>query len=181
MAATVRTPGGPTTGDADSTTAAPTGSAARTRTLWTVDVVVRVADLAEVRPLQLAVLRPDGPLPGDQPPPGTALHVAALRGDVVIGAATVLPERWPGPGQLPEPAWRLRSMVVAETERGSGVGRAVLDRAVALAGDQGAGALWAEARSSALGFYESSGWTVVGGEWVKPGVGPHRYIRLDIV
>jgi L-Ala-D/L-Glu epimerase len=145
-----------------------------------VELVVRVAKLAEVRPLQLAVLRPNGPLPGDQPPPAGALHVAALRDGVVIGAATVLPERWPGPGAIAEPVWRLRAMVVAEAVRGTGVGRAVVDRAVVLAAAQGACSLWAEARSSALGFYERSGWTVIGDEWIKAGIGPHRYIQMDL-
>ena len=144
------------------------------------DLVVRDAELAEVRPLQLAVLRPHGPLPGDQPPSAEALHVAALRDGVVIGAATVLPERWPGPGVIGEPVWRLRAMVVAEADRGTGVGRAVLGRAVALADAQGARSLWAEARSSALGFYERSGWTVIGDEWIKEGIGPHRYIQIDL-
>lgn len=141
---------------------------------------MRVAELAEVRPLQLAVLRPDGPLPGDQPPPAEAVHVAALRDGVVIGAATVLPEPWPGPGLVREPVWRLRAMVVSEAVRGTGIGRAVLDRAVQLAAARGVGSLWAEARSSALGFYERAGWTVVGDEWIKAGIGPHRYIRLDL-
>lgn len=141
---------------------------------------MRVAELAEVRPLQLAVLRPNGPLPGDRPLPADALHVAALRDGVVIGAATVLPERWPGPGAIAEPVWRLRAMVVSEAVRGTGIGRVVLDRAVQLAAGQGAGSLWAEARSSALGFYERAGWTVVGDEWIKASVGPHRYIRLDL-
>jgi GNAT superfamily N-acetyltransferase len=145
-----------------------------------VELVVRVAELAEVRPLQLAVLRPDGPLPGDQPPPAHARHVAALRDGVVIGAATVLPERWPGPGVVREPVWRLRAMVVAESQRGTGTGRAVLDRAVEVAAARGAGSLWAEARSSALGFYRRAGWTVVGDEWIKPGIGPHRYIHRDL-
>ncbi len=150
-------------------------------TLWTVELVVRRADLSEVRPLQLTVLRPNGPLPGDQPPPADALHVAALRDDVVIGAATVLLERWPGPGTIREPAWRLRGMVVAEAERGAGIGRAVLDHAVVLAASRGAGSLWAEARSSALGFYLGAGWTVQGDEWMKPGIGPHWYIHLAVV
>jgi len=148
--------------------------------LWTVELVVRVADLTEVRPLQLAVLRPHGPLPGDRPPPAGALHVAALRDGVVIGAATVMPERWPGPGSLPEPGWRLRGMVVAESDRGTGIGRHVLDAAVALASAQGAGSMWAEARSSALGFYQAAGWTVHGEEWTKPGIGPHRYIQVAL-
>ena len=144
------------------------------------ELVVRVADLGEVRPLQLAVLRPNGPLPGDRPPPEGALHVAALRDGVVIGAATVLPEPWPGPGMVREPTWRLRSMVVAEAQRGTGIGRAVLDEAVALAAARGAGSLWAEARSHALGFYRSTGWTVLGEEWIKPGIGPHRYILMAL-
>jgi GNAT superfamily N-acetyltransferase len=149
-------------------------------TLSHVELVVRVAELAEVRPLQLAVLRPHGPLPGDQPPPADALHVAALRDGVVIGAATVLPERWPGPGAMAEPVWRLRAVVVAEGVRGTGVGRSVVLRASELATSQGASSLWAEARSSALGFYERTGWTVIGDEWMKAGIGPHRYIRLDL-
>jgi GNAT superfamily N-acetyltransferase len=145
-----------------------------------VELVVRVAEVAEVRPLQLAVLRPTGPLPGDRPPPADALHVAALRDGVVIGAATVLPEPWPGPGAIAEPAWRLRAMVVAEGVRETGVGRAVVERAAELAASQGARSLWAEARSSALGFYELSGWTVIGDEWIKAGIGPHRYIQMDL-
>jgi hypothetical protein len=32
----------------------------------------------------------------------------------------------------------------------------------------------------ALGFYERGGWTAVGPEWVKPGVGPHRYVTLAL-
>jgi predicted GNAT family N-acyltransferase len=71
-------------------------------------------------------------------------------------------------------------MVVAEAERGSGVGRAVLDRAVELAVSRDVGSLWAEARSSALGFYERAGWTVDGDEWIKAGIGPHRYIHRDL-
>lgn len=133
-----------------------------------------------MRPLQLAVLRPTGPLPGDRPPPPDAMHVAALRDGVVIGAATVLPEPWPGPGAIREPAWRLRGVVVAEGVRGTGVGLAVVDRAIELAASEGANSLWAEARSSALGFYERTGWTVIGDEWMKAGIGPHRYIRRDL-
>jgi GNAT superfamily N-acetyltransferase len=148
-----------------------------------VELVVRAAEGTEVRSLQSAILRPNGPLPDDRPPPPGALFVAALQGGVVVGAATVLPEAWPGPGQLPEPAWRLRGMVTAEGLRGMGIGRAVLHGAVELAAASGAVSMWAQARTSALEFYRRAGWAVVGDEWIKPGVGPHRYIyrsaRLD--
>jgi L-Ala-D/L-Glu epimerase / N-acetyl-D-glutamate racemase len=150
------------------------------RSLSAVGLVVRAAEAAEVRALQAAVLRPDGALPGDRPPPDEALFVGAFQGGVVVGAATVQPESWPGPGTLPEPAWRLRGMVTAAEVRGMGIGRAVLDRAVALAWQRGAGSIWAEARTSALEFYRRAGWAVVGDEWEKPGVGPHRYIHLNL-
>lgn len=141
---------------------------------------MRAAVAAEVRDLQRAVLRPGGPLPGDRPPPPDSLHVAALMDGGVVGAATVMPAPWPGPDVVQEPAWRLRGMVVAEGARGTGIGRAVLDRAVALAVSEGAASVWAEARTSALGFYRGAGWTVVGDEWEKLGVGPHRYIQLQV-
>jgi predicted GNAT family N-acyltransferase len=71
-------------------------------------------------------------------------------------------------------------VVVAEAVRGTGLGHAVVEGAVALAAAQGAASLWAEARSSALGFYERSGWTVIGDEWIKAEIGPHRYIQMDL-
>ena len=142
---------------------------------------MRAAEAAEVRDLQRSVLRPNGPLPGDRPPPSNALHVAALVDEVVVGAATVMPAPWPGPGTVGEPAWRLRGMVVADGVRGTGIGWAVLDQAVLLAATNGATSVWAEARTSALGFYRRAGWAVVGDEWEKPGVGPHRYIHWLVV
>ena len=71
-------------------------------------------------------------------------------------------------------------MVVAEAVRGTGVGRAVVHRAAGSRPLEGAASLWAEARSPALGFYERSGWTVIGDEWIKAGIGPHRYIQMDL-
>ena len=143
-------------------------------------IVVRPAALAQVSGLQQAVLRPHGPLPQDTPMPESALHVGAFDGDRCVGAASVLPAPWPGPGALGQPTWQLRSMAVAHGLRGTGIGRQVLGLAVATARTAGAAALWAAARVEALGFYERSGWTVVGPEWFKPGVGPHRYVTLPL-
>ena len=144
-------------------------------------ITVRQATLDEVRPLQLAVLRPDGPLPGDAPPPADARHVGAFdQNGVTIGAASVMPAPWPGPGELSEPTWQLRSMAVAAEQRGTGVGGFVLQLAEGSATDEGAASLWAAARVPALGFYTGAGWTVVGEEWIKPGVGPHRYVTLRL-
>jgi GNAT superfamily N-acetyltransferase len=146
-----------------------------------VGLVVRLATLDEVRGLQLAVLRPNGPLPDDRPPPPGTVAVGAFEDRVPVGAASLIPgARWPGPATVAAPAWQLRSMAVRADRRGAGIGRLVLDRAVVAAREGGAATLWAEARTVALPFYVRAGWGVVGDEWVKPGVGPHRWIVLPL-
>jgi GNAT superfamily N-acetyltransferase len=139
---------------------------------------VRIADRSAVRAVQFAVMRPNGPLPGDRPPPEGSRHVGAFDGPTCVGAGTASPAPYPGPGAVSEPAWQLRGMAVRADWRGLGVGRRVLDVAVDAARASGAAGLWAAARVEALPFYEAAGWTVRGPGWVKPGVGPHRYITL---
>jgi GNAT superfamily N-acetyltransferase len=143
-------------------------------------LVVRVATLDEVRGLQQAVLRPDGPLPNDRPPPPGSIAVGAFEEGAVVGTCIVNPARWPGPGSVAQPTWQLRSMAVRADRRSAGIGRLVLDLAVATAREQGAETLWADARIAALPFYLGAGWTVVGEQWDKPGVGPHRWIVLPL-
>lgn len=142
------------------------------------DLLIRPAGVAEVRPLQQSVLRPDGPLPSDRPTPAGWLHLAAeLRGRIV-GAASLGPASWPRPdlADLPQPTWQLRSMAVHPSRRGGGIGTALVEAAVAAAERQSAASLWAEARVQALPLYGRTGWRIVGPRWDKPGVGPHRYV-----
>lgn len=129
--------------------------------------------------MQLAVLRPNGALPGDKQPAGQWLHVAAEVGGRIVGACTVGPSVWEHKDitELAEPPWQLRSMAVLPEFRG-GTGSALLTAAVSLASASGAASLWANARVEALGLYLRQGWAVVGPEWVKPGIGPHRWIVL---
>jgi len=132
---------------------------------------------AAARALQTAVLRPDGPLPGDSEHAIGALTVAAIDGEVVVGAVTVDRARWPVPdlAVIPDPQWQLRSLAVAPAARGSGLGGQLVAAAVDLARDAGAASLWAQIRVAALPVYLRQGWVSVGSEWDKPGVGPHRY------
>ncbi|MCU0279486.1 MAG: GNAT family N-acetyltransferase [Candidatus Nanopelagicales bacterium] len=142
-------------------------------------VHVRPASREEVRPVQQRVLRPDGPLPSDRPHPADWLHFAAEVDGEVIGACSVGPSVWEHPQWmvLVAPQWQIRSMAVLPDHRG-GVGSMLLHAAVTAARQAGAGGFWADARVAALGLYERAGWQVVGPEWVKPGVGPHRYVVL---
>ena len=140
---------------------------------------VRDATLDEVRAVQLRVLRPEGPLPGDTGPPPGWLHVAAEDHGDVVGACSIGPAVWPHPDlvDLPPPTWQLRSMAVLPGYRG-GTGAMLRDAAVARARAAGAASMWAQARVPALTLYLRGGWTAVGREWLKPGVGPHRWVTL---
>lgn len=139
--------------------------------------VIRSATYEEVRAVQQAVLRPDGPLPGDIPMPSDWVHVAAVREGAVVGACSAGPRPWRHPEivVLPQPQWQLRAMAVLPEHRG-GVGAQLLAAIVELC--TGA-AMWAEARVAAVPLYVRGGWTVVGPEWDKPGIGPHRWITLE--
>ena len=129
--------------------------------------------------LTAAVLRPDGPLPGDRPPPPDRVLLAALDGaDDVVGVASIAPAPWPLSDREAAAGvtWQLRGLAVAPLMRGHGIGAALLRQAVATAVTGGADCLWAAARTPALGLYVREGWRAVGPEWHKEGVGPHRYV-----
>ena len=144
-------------------------------------IVVRRADVTEILPLRRAVLRPGYPVTAsdyDQDP--HAVHVGAWDGATLVGCATVFPDPWPGPPPVPD-AWRLRGMAVEPGRQGTGVGANVLAEAVAAARAGGAPMLWANGRSTALGFYQRLGWRTAGAEFNASDTGlPHYPIVVDL-
>jgi GNAT superfamily N-acetyltransferase len=142
-------------------------------------LVVRVAEPDEIRPLRLAVLRPDSPPrpPTDYDLDPATVHVGAFDDGTAVGCASVFPDPYPD-----EPkAWRLRGMAVDAGHQGRGIGRKVLERAVAAADAAGAPLLWANGRVTALGFYERLGWVAVGEVFPSgPAALPHRVILLQL-
>lgn len=136
-------------------------------------------DARLARLIQKRVLRPNGPLPNDTEPGPQAVTVAARSAaGNLVGAATVAPEAWPMADfpAFPIPDWHFRSLAVLTEQRGAGVGSRLVTAACEVAAQRGARGVWAQARTSALGLYLRLGWTAEGPEWVKPGVGPHRYV-----
>jgi GNAT superfamily N-acetyltransferase len=101
-----------------------------------------------------------------------AVGLAAYLDDTVVGTAIVSPEAFPEDPDRPD-AWRLRGMATAPELRGQGIGRRVLDTAVALAASSGGTLMWCNARVTAQDFYERCGFSTVGVEWDEPGLGPH--------
>jgi GNAT superfamily N-acetyltransferase len=141
-------------------------------------IVARAAAGDEVLPLRMAVLRPDQPVvaPDYDQRPDTR-HVGAYDGAVLVGCATVFPSPYDG-----EPAaWQLRGMAVAPERQGEGVGAVVLRAIIDIAREAGAPLLWANARVTALGFYERLGFDVIGDVYTYgPANLPHKKIVMRL-
>lgn len=140
-----------------------------------------VATVVAVRPeethdLRRRVLRshqtePDLDYPADRAP--GSFHLGVREGDHLVGVVTVSLEEAPGhPGRR---AARLRGMAVEPSHRHRGIGRALLDAAVEQLRSSGVELCWANARTTALGFYEASGFVARGDEFQTIGL-PHRVV-----
>lgn len=142
---------------------------------------VRRARVDEIFPLRHAILRPGRPVSYSvYSEDEGAVHIGAWDDGALVGCATVFPDPWDGPPAQPR-AWRLRGMAVDPSRQGTGVGRKVLEAAVDAARAAGAPMMWANARSTAVGFYERLGWTVVGEEFRTADTGlPHKAMLLDL-
>src|SRR5262249_7565505 len=71
-------------------------------------------------------------------------------------------------------AWQVRGMATRADLVRHGIGRALPAVALeAVRAEPGPGVLWCNARVSALGFRERTGWTVTSAVFEIPGVGPH--------
>jgi len=129
---------------------------------------------AEVRPLQLAVLRPGQTItPDDLVDEPGAFYVAAYEPlGAVVGVASFLAEPHPDRPEEPE-AWRLRGMASEPGHRGEGYGQAALRRGMQEAAHRGGRLLWCNARTVAVGFYERLGFVREGVEFVTGTGIPH--------
>jgi GNAT superfamily N-acetyltransferase len=145
---------------------------------------VSQARVAEIFPLRHAVLRPGRPDTASvYPEDDRAVHIGAWDDGRLVGCATVFPEPWAGSDDWPvEPrAWRLRGMAVDPSRHRTGVGRQVISAVVDAATAAGAPLVWANARTTALPFYEAAGWVVAGAEFITKDSGlPHKPIVRPI-
>jgi predicted GNAT family N-acyltransferase len=132
-------------------------------------------------PLRAAVLRPDGGQiiwAGDEDP--ATFHLAARTADgQVAGVVRYSPAPCPWRPEVQAP-WQLRGMATDPAVRGTGAGRALVAEGLARVAARGGDLVWCDARVAAAGFYERMGFTVVTGEYDKPGVGPHFGMVVDV-
>jgi GNAT superfamily N-acetyltransferase len=134
----------------------------------------RRATLAEITPGRFANLRP-GMVPVlpyfDQDLHESTAHFGAFADgnlDAVSGLTLLRQAR----GDVV--IYQLRGMFTNPEQRGFGTGRDVYLVAERWAGEQGATAIWCNARCEAIGFYERIGFACTSGRFDVPGVGPHR-------
>ena len=139
----------------------------------TLPVTIREASPSEVIELRHRVLRAGRPrntaiFEGDDE--ASTRHWVAVRRDEIIGVATVMARPCP---DVPDARWQLRGMAIDPGQRGLGIGRALLEHLHGAVTDP----MWCNARTSAAGFYEKSGWKPVSEVFEITGIGPHR--RLE--
>ena len=125
------------------------------------------------RVLRSHLPEPDVDYPDDRAPGTFHLGVRLRPSGVIVAVASLSREEVPGlPGR---PAARLRGMAVDPGHQGRGLGRLLLDEAARRLAADGVERCWANARTSALGFYEAQGFSVVGDEFESIGL-PHRVV-----
>lgn len=146
---------------------------------------VEVVELsaAECHPLRRQVLRdadPDAVVTFPEDDRAGAFHLGARDGGVLLGVASFAPSPTDlAPGR---DAWQLRGMAVTTARQRTGAGRAILAAAFDRLRAAGAEVLWANARDSALPFYERLGMTVEGDGFMAgpKGTIPHHVVRIDL-
>jgi GNAT superfamily N-acetyltransferase len=147
-------------------------------------VIVGDIEAAHTHDLRRRVLR-DGHaehlvFPEDDRPGAFHLGARAEPGGPLLAVASFSPE--PTAHRPDRRAARLRGMVTEPAHQGHGLGRGLLEDALPRLRAGGIEVLWANARDSALGFYERLGFEVVGEGFLAGPAGdiPHHIVVLDL-
>ena len=147
-------------------------------------MLVAEIEAAQTHDLRRRVLRGGGSehlvFPEDGRPGAFHLGVRPAPDGAVVAVASFAPE--PTPHRPGRRAARLRGMVTEPDLQGRGIGRRLLAEAVGRLRAGGVEVLWANARDSALGFYERLGFEVVGEGFLAGPAGdiPHHIVVLDL-
>ena len=142
-------------------------------------VTVEESDAGTTYPLWRDVLRGGRPVDRPADPPQT-LHLAARTPDgSVVGVVQFFPAPCPYRPGVRTP-WQLRGMATHPSVRGSGAGRALVTGGLARVAALGGDLVWCDARTTAVGFYQRLGFTVVGDPFDEPEVGPHGGMISDV-
>ena len=76
--------------------------------------------------------------------------------------------------------YQIRAMAIRSTCRGQGLGSSLLTSAENYAKSRSSTLIWANARSSVIGFYTQSGYSLASDEFVIDGIGPHYLVTKSL-
>jgi predicted GNAT family N-acyltransferase len=144
----------------------------------TPEITCRRVTVEEILPLRHRILRAGLPFEtasfdGDHD--ANARHYAVISDARPVCCLSLVPSEWEG-----RPAWQLRGMATDGQQQGRGLGRRLLEMAVAEARrDEPHRIFWCNARTSAIGFYEKLGWRVMSEPFDVLTAGPHVRMVLE--
>ncbi len=145
-------------------------------------VEVRAISAGETHDLRARVLRsgtPSTTLTFPQDDLDGTVHLGAFLDGRLVGIGTFFPS--PTPLRPDRRAVQLRGMAVEPSLQGTGAGRVLMEDAITRFRHEGVEVLWANARDTALGFYERLGMQVVGDGFVSTETAlPHHVVILDL-
>jgi len=72
-------------------------------------------------------------------------------------------------------------MATAETVRGEGIGKQIIEFALQKLKQMKVEILWCDARLKATGFYQKIGFKTLGDIYEVPNVGPHKLMYIEII
>lgn len=152
----------------------------RRQTVQMPDPIVELCP-ADTHPLRRAVLRTgtaSDVVVFDGDDESATFHLGAERNGEIVAVSSWMRRRF----GAHDAAYQLRGMATAPTVRGTGVGTALLLAGLAECRARGAEVVWARARVTALEFYTSHGFEVVGDEFVDDTTGlPHVVIHRPVI
>jgi predicted GNAT family N-acyltransferase len=144
---------------------------------------ILVVAAADVRPLRREVLcvgMPHATVEFDGDDDAETMHLAAkdFTGEIVAVSSWMLR---PMPEDPQPKAVQLRGMAIRQGLQGSGLGGILIETGLIHVRRRGVEWVWANARDSALHFYEKHGFDIIGDGFIESVTGlPHHRVRRTV-
>lgn len=138
--------------------------------------------------LRQKILRPNQPLSEMEFPHDNdkeTFHLGLYIDNKLSGIASVYKENMPDNTEstvnTEKNSYRLRGMAIDDNLQGNGLGKLLLYKIILDLREKHGNLLWCNARTHAAGFYEASGFEIVGDAFDLKEIGPHYLMKLDLV
>lgn len=142
--------------------------------------MVRCISLEETLDLRNRILRKNAGIDHarfkEDAAPGV-FHVGYEKNENIVCIATFIPANHPN---YQGNGYQLRGMATDVNQSGRGFGSAVIHFAFEKLQNQNIQYVWCNARKTALLFYEKLGFSIISGEFIVEGIGPHYQLYYNL-